>query len=36
MSNGLSALADALSQGNANAPPIAIDLDVTDTAPAPQ
>lgn len=35
MSNGLSALADALTQGNANAPAIAIDLDVTDTAPAP-
>ena len=35
MSNGLSALADALTRGNANAPAIAIDLDVTDTTPAP-
>lgn len=35
MSNGVSALADALTQGNPNAPPIAIDLDVTDTSPAP-
>jgi hypothetical protein len=31
MSNGLAALADALSQGDPNAPHIAIDLDVTDT-----
>jgi hypothetical protein len=31
MSNGISSFADALTQGNPAAPPIAIDLDITDT-----
>jgi hypothetical protein len=31
MSNGISAFADALRQGNPAAPAIAIDLDITDT-----